>query len=328
MIYNNFEEGLDSIMFPIREANVYVDTGTGTGRYRLIPNKKAIINSNTNKVLSVVSENYQVLHNYTALELARKCCEVAFPNTTPAKWEVFSVEAPLTHAHCRIDLQHNGEIPGYEWSFGKDKKDRFKPFIRVCNSYNRTFAFSIRFGLIRGACTNGLVDWHSSITIKVAHDVKKMERSIEKKIDEAKFKKVVDEFGTLLKPLFGVLIDEEKFLPLILSILHIKKPEDMSKDRESKWNQLEKYLTSTASTYIQQIGSTGYALMNAVSDVATRPTNIRKGNFVRRERDGLQRLVGMWLVNFSKLVEHQTLLNEYLEKPSQETLRPKSLARF
>ena len=102
----------------------------------------------------------------------------------------------------------------------------------------------------------------------------------------------------------------------------------MSKDRESKWNQLEKYLTSTASTYIQQIGSTGYALMNAVSDVATRPTNIRKGNFVRRERDGLQRLVGMWLVNFSKLVEHQTLLTEYLEKPSQETLRPKSLARF
>ena len=326
MIYDEDKEGLDSIMFPIREAKVYVETGTGTGRYKLIPNKKAIINSNTNRVLSVVSENYQVLHNYTALELARKCCKAAFPKTDPDDWEVFGIEAPRTRAHCRIDLRHDGKIPDNDWSFGKDKHDRFRPFVRVCNSYNRTFAFSMRFGLIRWACTNGLVDWHSSITIKVAHDVKKMERSIEKKIDEAKFKKVVEEFGTLLQSIHEVPIAKQNFLPLILSILRIKKPEDMPKDRASKWNQLEKYLDSVAANYIREVGNTGYALMNAVSDVATRPTNIKKGNFVRRERDGLQRLVGIWLVDFNKLVEEQSLLKEYLEKPSKETLRPKSLA--
>ena len=327
MIYDDFEEGLYSILFPVREANVYVVTDTG--RHNRIPNKKALINNDTHKVLSVVSGSYQVLHNSTALELARKCCIVAFPNTAPANWKVFSVEAPLTRAHCRIDLQHEGKIAGYDWSFGKGEQDEFGPFIRVCNSYNRTCAFSIRFGLIRWACTNGLVDWHSSITIQVAHDVKKMERSIEAKINEAKFRKVVDEFGKLLQPMHEVKIDMQQFLPLILSILHIKKPEEMPKDRESAWYQLEEYLKSVASRYVKEVGPNGYALINAISDVATRPPpKIGRYNFIRRERDGLQRLVGMWLVDFNKLVEHPRLLDTYLAKPSKETLRPESLARI
>ena len=314
-------------MFPVREANVYVETDTG--RHNRIPNKKALINNDTHKVLSVVSGSYQVLHNSTALELARKCCIVAFPNTAPANWKVFGVEAPLTRAHCRIDLQHEGKIAGYDWSFGKVEQDEFRPFIRVCNSYNRTCLFSIRFGLIRWACTNGLVDWHSSITIQVAHNVKEMERSIEAKINEAKFRKVIDEFGKLLQPMHGVEIDMKQYLPLILSILHIKKPEEMPMDRESEWYQLEAYLNSVASHYVQEVGRNGYALLNAVSDVATRPpTKIGKYNFIRRERDGLQRLVGMWLVDFNKLVEHPRLLRTYLEKPSKETLRPESLTRI
>lgn len=314
-------------MFPVREVKVYAETDTG--RHDRIPNKKALINNDTRKVLSVVSGKYQVLHNEAALELARKCCIVAFPNTAPANWEVFSVEAPLTLAHCRIDLRHKGKIAGYDWSFGIDEQDEFRPFIRVCNSYNKTCAFSIRFGLIRWACKNGFVDWHSSITIKVSHDVKEMERSIEAKINEAKFRKVVGEFGKLLQPMHEVKIDKKQYLPLILSILHIKKPEGMPKDRASRWNQLEGYLESVATYYVQEVGNTGYALMNAVSDVATHPpTKIGKYNFIRRERDGLQRLVGMWLVDFNKLVEHPTLLREYLKKPLKETLRPKSLVRI
>ena len=53
MIYDDFEEGLYSIMSPAREANVYVETDTG--RHNRIPNKKALINNDTHKVLSVVS---------------------------------------------------------------------------------------------------------------------------------------------------------------------------------------------------------------------------------------------------------------------------------
>ena len=328
MIYDDIDKGLHSIMFPVREVNIYAETEIG--RHDYIPNKKALINDDTRAVLSVVSESYQVLHNSTALELAQECCIVAFPNTAPANWEVFSIEAPSTHAHCRIDLRHKGKIAGYDWSFGREEQDEFRPFIRVCNSYNRTFAFSLRFGLIRWACKNGLVDWHSSLKIKVTHDVKEMGRLIEAKINEAKFRKVVTEFGRMLQPLYKVSIDKQQYVPLILSILDIKKPEKMPEDRASAWNQLEEYLNAQAECYSKQVGGyTAYALINAVTDIATRPpTDIGNYNFIRRERDRLQHLAGKWLVDFNKLVEHPNLLDRYLEKPSQETLKPERFARI
>lgn len=321
MIYENSKVGLKAIMFPVRAADLYVQTGTDTGKYEQLSNKKAVINEETDEVLAIVSESYQVLHNETALKLGQKCCQEAFPMTDAANWEVFSIETPLTHAHCRIDLCHKGRIPDYDWQFGKGKKHEFAPFIRVYNSYNKTYAFRIRFGLIRWACTNGMVSWHASMTFKVAHNEKKMEQLIETRINEAKFRKIIDEFGNLLQPLHVVRIDERYFLPLILSILEIKKPKEMLPKRTSAWNLFEEHLNSVAAGYVEELGNTGYALMNAVSDVATRPpTNIERCNFIQKERDELQRLVGMWLVDFNKVVENESRLKAYLENPSKKAL--------
>ena len=159
MIYDNdkVEDGLHAIMFPVREVDIFAETETG--KRDRISGKKALINDDTCKVLSVVSDRYELLHNRTALDLAKKCCLAAFPNTAPDSWKVLSVEAPLTGGHCRIDLKHEGKIAGYEWSFSEDDQEEYGPFIRVVNSYNRTSVFSIRFGLIRWACSNGMIDW-------------------------------------------------------------------------------------------------------------------------------------------------------------------------
>ena len=56
----------------------------------------------------------------------------------------------------RIDLEHRGEIPTYDWSFFESEQDEYRPFIRVTNSYNRTCLFGIHFGLVRWACKNGV----------------------------------------------------------------------------------------------------------------------------------------------------------------------------
>ena len=234
MIYDNVEDGLHSVMFPVRAVKVYAETEPG--KRDQIPGKKALINDDTCNVLSVVSDRYQVLHNRTALDLARKCCISAFPNTELANWVVFSVEAPLTGGHCRIDLKYEGEIGGYDWSFSNNDQDAFGPFIRVSNSYNRTSVFGIRFGLVRWACTNGVVAWHSSITIRVAHDVKEMERSIEAKINEAKFRKVFNDFRGVLAALQRVQVHQDRFRPLMLSVLQIRKPALMPVHRERAWS--------------------------------------------------------------------------------------------
>ena len=321
MIYDNVEDSLHLLMFPVREVDVYAETETG--KHDRIPGKKALINDDTCKVLSVVSGRYQVLHNRTALELARKSCIMAFPNTAPANWNVFSVEAPLTGGHCHIDLRHEGTIGGYDWSFSKNEQDEFGPFIRVSNSYNRTSVFGIRFGLIRWACTNGMVAWHSSVTIRVAHDVNEMEKSIEAKINEAKFRKVVDDFRGILEPLYDAQVPEHRFRPLMLSVLQIWKPEQMPEKRERAWKSLEEQLDRIASRYVSEMGQTGYALVNAITDIATHPPmKIGGYNFFRRERDGLQRLAGIWLVDFSEIAQQPKSLAAYLAKPSRETLRP------
>jgi hypothetical protein len=294
VIYDNVETGLNSVLFPIREVKVYAETEPGNPSP--IPGKKALINDNTGRVLSVVSERYQVLHNWTALDLAWKCCIAAFPNTATKNWQVYSVEAPMTGGHCHIDLKHEKEISGYDWSFSNKDQDMFEPFIRVSNSYNRTRVFAIRFGLVRWACTNGLVDWHSSITIRVAHDVKKMERSIEAQINEAKFRKVFCDFRDLIARLRRAQVPEARFRPLMLSVLQIRKPSLMPESREKDWKCLGAHLDRVSTRYANEMGATGYALMNAITDVASHPPV----NFIRRERDGLQRLVSVWLAEIAR----------------------------
>ena len=324
MIYDNVEDGLHSVMFPVREVKVYAETEPGKRDH--IPGKKALINDDTCRVLSVVSDRYQVLHNCTALELARKCCIAAFPNTAPANWRVFSVEAPLTGGHCRIDLKHEGEIGGYDWSFSNNDQDKFGPFIRVSNSYNRTSVFGIRFGLVRWVCTNGMVDWRSSIAINVAHDVKEMEQAIEAKINEAKFRKVLDDFRAALEQLRSAQVPKGRFRSVMLSVLQIRKPARMPENRESAWKCLEEHLDWVASRYISEMGQTGFALVNAITDVASHPpTKVGGYKFIRRERDGLQRLAGIWLTDFGRIAQKPRSLEEYLANPSRETLRPASL---
>ena len=81
---------------------------------------------------------------------------------------MFSIEAPHTGGHCRIDLEHSGEILTYDWAFSNQLQDQWQPFVRMTNSYNRTRVFSLDFGLIRSACENGMIDWHSSMRVGFA----------------------------------------------------------------------------------------------------------------------------------------------------------------
>ena len=320
MIYDTVDDGLHAVMFPVRKVEIFAETEPG--QRELIPGKKALVNDDTHRVLSVVSEQYHVLGNRTALELARKCCITAFPNTAPANWEVFSVEAPRTGGHCRIDLKHCGEVPGYDWSFSEAEQAAYGPFIRVSNSYNRTCVFGLRFGLVRWACTNGMIDWHSSIKITVAHDVKEMEVSIAAKINEAKFRKIHEEFRSLVVPLRSAQVQRSRFPPVMQSVLQIRRPGRMPPKRERAWQCLEAKLDHVASKYVEEFGPTAYALMNAITDVATHPPTKTGGyNFIRRERDTLQRLAGVWLVSFSRIVNQERSLAKYLADPSSQTLR-------
>jgi len=318
MIYDDdkTEPALESLMFPVQKTNVYFKADNGSTV--CIPGKKALINSDTRQVLSVVSNGYRLLRNSEALKLAKRCCILAFPNTAPANWNVFSIEAPLTRTYCRIDLKHKGMIEGDGWPFDQNDGSGYEPFLRVNNSYNTKCAFSIRFGIIRWVCKNGLVDWDSSISIKVNHDVKDIVEKIEAEMNEAKFKMVINDYGDKFEALKKIKVTKDQFLPIVLSVLKIQKPKDMPDDREDDWSWIKGEILGKVNTYVDILDQTGYALINTITDIATRPpTQVGRYNFIRRERDMLQRLAGIWLTDFVKLARNKDKLDEYLKNPGK-----------
>ena len=64
MIYGR-EEGLHAVMFPVQTVGVFAETEPG--RRDPIPGKRAVVNTDSRRVLSVVSDQYRLLSNRTAL---------------------------------------------------------------------------------------------------------------------------------------------------------------------------------------------------------------------------------------------------------------------
>jgi len=322
MIYNA-EEGLAAIMFPVEEVDVFAETEPG--RRDRIAGKKAIVNMDTRAVLSVVGRQYGLLENRRALELAKKCCTAAFPNTASAGWYVDDVEAPGTGGHCRIDLRYDGDAVAYDWSFPEAVQDRYHPFLRVTNSYNTSRVFSIHFGFTRIRCMNSMIA-EESIRVSLAH-TKDIERRIDKEINQAKFQKVAGRFKRYVNALGDTAIPKGRFRPIIQSVLEIHRPGGMPNDRRASWRALEQILDKTVDTYLQRFGETAYALLNAVTDLATRPpTKEQVGySFIRRERHSLQLLAGRWVADFSRSLRQPEFdLSDYLREPSAARLQARN----
>lgn len=319
MIYEDGVHGLQAILFPVDEVDVYAETEPG--RTEKIPRKKTLVNADTRRVLAVVNRTYNVVLNRDALRLAKKCCIAAFPNTAPANWHVSSVEAPKSGGHCHIDLAHKGESPLYDWTFSRAAQDRYDPFVRVTNSYNGTRRFSIHFGMMRFKCTNGMVFWDTSVKLSFTHDEPEIERQIERVIDEAKFRAAIDRHRSQSDCLNELAIPTCHFRPIVLSVLRIHKPKDLPKDRETDWKWLEKRIDAIIDKYVGEFGATGAALLNALTDIATRPPKDEgRYSFIRRERHKLQQLTGTWLASITAEIglssfDLETYLADHLLRP-------------
>src|SRR5512139_3316465 len=139
---------LDEVLFPVEEHPVFASVKTESGERRLaIPDKRAIVNRNSGRVLGVVGRGYRLVSNREALDMAYQCCRAAFPETEPAEWQVEATDAPMTGGHCCIDLQHNSAKLDFSFVPAAERPDVFGPFVRVTNSYNglRALAFDIGF---------------------------------------------------------------------------------------------------------------------------------------------------------------------------------------
>lgn len=174
---------LDDVLFPVEEHPVFVSvTDKSTERRLAVPDKKAIVNRTTNRVLGVMSRDYRLVSNAEALDMAYKCCRTLFPETKPGEWEVKAIDAPSTAGYCHLDLLHNSTALDFNAVPAAQRPELFGPFIRVTNSYNGLRALRFDIGFYRKVCKNGLIIPDVIIRFEFPHLHRDIGKTIEFKV--------------------------------------------------------------------------------------------------------------------------------------------------
>ena len=289
------------MMFPVREVAVFAESAPR--RFARVRRSKALVNERSGDVVSIVGDRYQVLHNRAALELAVRGCVATFPDTDRAAWKVTWVHAPKTGGYCVLDLSYRPKAKPlvYDWTFAPGHVERYEPFFQVVNGYNGRTAFSLRFGVIRLVCENGLLGLESVKLASIAHDRLDMVASIETAIQAADFSRQADRIKAQLGRLWLVEIPREQFAPVIHAVLGIRRPKRMDEKVLLAWRELRRGVEEKSNGYVAELGSTAYALTAALTDLATSAPAGRP--FIFRERHSLQRLAGRWMRDFVSKVE-------------------------
>ncbi|MDE0305377.1 MAG: DUF932 domain-containing protein [Albidovulum sp.] len=309
----------DQVFFPVELRDLYfVETDqagrrnrsrqppTAPERYRRVGNRKVIVNVLDDTVVGVVGSNYRLLTNKEAVDAAHKCCSLVFPETHSSEWQINSVDAPGTRSYCHIDLVHNTAKLEFEFVMTgarRDVPEAFGPFIRVTNSYNGSRALAFSIGFYRKVCANGMVSPEDIVKFRFEHTSKDMKRGIKFKVAEERLARVKQSFLDSFQALHDCPVERVHFVPLIRSVLAIANPEaptataarPLSAKDKQEWKVLKECLDTISEKYAEEQGENAYAVLNAVTELASHPPQNR---YLRRDKHTLQKLAGEWTIAF------------------------------
>lgn len=290
---------INDVLFPVDEHPVFASiTERGAERKLAVPNKKALVNRNKNRVLGIVSRGYRMVSNQEALDFAYKCCRAVFPETLPGEWGVNAVDAPSTAGYCNIDLVHNSTALDFSFVPANQRPEIFGPFIRVTNSFNGLRALGFDIGFYRKICKNGLIVPDTIIRFKFTHERRVIGESIDFEIAQERLAKFKTAFTDSLTGLRNCVLPYLQFEPLICDVLLLRPLEPIKPDsrEEADWQTLRAHLAEMCARYAGELGENAYAAFNAITEFASHPPANR---YLRRDRHSLQRLAGSWLTSFN-----------------------------
>jgi hypothetical protein len=305
---------LEDVNFAVETRPLFVNVGSNGGsRFTEVAQNRAVVRCATGQVLGVVGRDYYLLTNAEALELALTCCLSLFPGTQSSEWSISAVDAPLSGTWCAVDLQHASRSTDYPIAKGL-KHESYGSFVRVTNSYNTARALSFHAGFYRKVCSNGLILPQSVISFKFSHSRRDLSRQIEFRVADPELGKLSTRFGDCLAALHQCSVPLASFGSMARAILRIPQAPSRAWGPVAlqEWDALSARISALSDRYAEELGDNAYAVLNVVTDLASRPSWPR---VVRRDRHSLQRLAGAWADGFGDAVRAEGFsLSAYFEK--------------
>jgi len=289
---------LENVTFPVQSRPLYSDIEVaGHHKQMAIDSHKVLFNVISGKALSVVSRDYQVVTNEQAVEMGKRCCRELFGLDEAADLEVFSVDAPSTGSYCFIDLVHKGYTMNL-WDSGQ-KPEVYIPYVRVTNSYNRTRALKFDIGFCRKICFNGVIFERQTISFTFSHVRHELQPSaIKFDIKKGLLEKLINEFRHLTKTVKETEIPLDYAFQIVSGVLGIPD-EEAAKNEKNPERMAEtlRLVNQCRETVDRYLGENGYAVFNAMTDIAS---HVRPCRVFPREKNAMQRLAGEWLRDFHR----------------------------
>lgn len=316
----------NDLLFPVRTVPVFAELRHADQPSLCpIPGQKAIVDCTNDRVISVVSSDYRLVSNRDALIYAHRCCEALFPDVPARAWRVRQAHAPESRGHCHMDIMHASAKLDFHWNAGGQQKDPYAPFVRVTNSYNRTRSLGFTIGFLRMVCGNGMILPSASVRFAFTHNTRRLGERIEFEISRKPYQNLRKDFLDFLRPLRRCAIGPAYFRPIALLALAVRAPKKPSNKEKNAWESFRGKVDSLGRTYAKDVGENAYALLNVVTDIASRPA---KAGLRRREQHSLQRAAGAWLPSFSKKCAKESFdPKEYIQELTKAAApRPEAAA--
>lgn len=256
---------------------------------------KAIVDVEKDRCLSIVSKDYHVITNENALDFLQKLIPLVFIGKTIEEFKCYNVLMPSTRSSCRMDFV----IPYSENLFFDSKNDTYVPFIRLTNSYNRTFSLSCDFGFCRAICKNGMIYENKSVNFKMYHTERLNDNKLEEYANMARDKfgdigGIWKSFAQQLEILKETKVSRSTVLPMFCRAFdhEVKEGDKYKGQKLTQVINRGEELENKANEYFDELGENSYALFNILTDYASYPISTNVSNV---HIHSYQKRVGVWM---------------------------------
>lgn len=293
---------LNQVLFDVKTTSIFAKVEDGNNGQKVIDlsGYEAVLNTRNRAVLDVVSKNYELVTNQEALDIGKRIfCEL-FPLVKEEDMIPYKVIASKNLTFCHIDLIHRN-VRYDRWN-----QDAWLPFLRISNSYNRTFALSYELGFVRELCSNGFIFSKDSIHVKYHHI--KGRTPLDLHVDVSKLRQYEIDFVNYLNNLNRFYVDPIYVFPLVLKAtnqkfsIDNKGPEKVNYEID-RYNKTKRIIAELTSHYYRELNPTAYAVLNILTDFISHHRDYQTIPYFSSHLNNYYRMPSQWILDFTREIQ-------------------------